>query len=104
MAGLGEDFVTHNWVLYIAAFMSAFAISLVTTPFAKRVSFILKAIDRPKARGMHKKNMPRMGGIAIVLGFTITVVILSRFITDLDFRQFAGLLAGALIIACESPY
>lgn len=91
--------MTHNWVLYIAAFMSAFAISLVTTPFAKRVSFILKAIDRPKARGMHKKNMPRMGGIAIVLGFTITVVILSRFITDLDFRQFAGLLVGALIIA-----
>lgn len=90
--------MTHNWVLYIAAFASAFAISLVTTPLAKKISMKVGAIDYPKDRGMHKKPMPRMGGIAIVFGFMITVLVLSNFIESIEMRQFAGLVIGATII------
>ena len=71
--------MVHNWVLYIAAFASAFAISMVATPFAKKVSEKLGAIDYPKARGMHTKPMPRLGGIAIVMGFMITVLLLYKY-------------------------
>lgn len=88
----------HNWVLYIAAFAMAFAISLLTTPWAKIISVKVGAIDKPKSRGMHKKPMPRIGGIAIVLGFMITVITLSFFIEEIDFSQFIGFLVGALII------
>ena len=90
--------MAHNWLLYIAAFACAFAISLVTTPLAKRISELTGAIDYPKARGMHKKPMPRMGGIAIVLGFMITVLLLCRFVDGLDMKQFVGLITGSLII------
>ncbi len=72
----------YNWLLYISAFASAFAITLVTTPLAK----------------MHKKPMPRMGGIAIVMGFMITVLVLYRFNPEMNVKQFAGFVMGASII------
>lgn len=90
--------MNHNWLLYIAAFASAFAITLVTTPLAKKISYLVGAIDYPKDRGMHKKPMPRMGGIAIVLGFMITVLVMYRFEHTLELRQFAGFMVGASII------
>ena len=90
--------MVYNWVLYIAAFASAFAISMVATPFAKKVSEKLGAIDYPKARGMHTKPMPRLGGIAIVLGFMITVLVLYRFVNDINIKHFCGFIAGAIVI------
>lgn len=90
--------MAHNWVLYIAAFASAFAITLAATPLAKKISIKAGAIDYPKDRGVHKKPMPRMGGIAIVAGFMITVLILSQFINGLEMKQFAGLVIGSSII------
>ena len=90
--------MSHNWLLYIAAFACAFAITLVTTPLAKKISIKVGAIDYPKDRGVHKKPMPRMGGISIVLGFIITVLMLYRFEPTMNLRQFAGFVVGALII------
>lgn len=90
--------MNHNWLLYIAAFASAFAITLVTTPLAKKISIKAGAIDYPKDRGVHKKPMPRMGGIAIVLGFMVTVLVLYRFEAAMDVKQFSGFIVGASII------
>ena len=89
--------VEHNWLLYIAAFACAFAITLVTTPFAQWLS--VGAIDYPKDRGVHKKPMPRMGGVAIVLGFLITVLMVYFFDRSMSPKQFAGFIVGAGIIA-----
>lgn len=89
----------HNWLLYIAAFASAFAITLVTTPFAKWVSIKFGAIDYPKDRGVHKKPMPRMGGVAIVLGFSVTVLMIFFFDKGMSTKQFIGFFVGALMIA-----
>ncbi len=90
--------MTHNWLLYIAAFASAFAVSLLATPFAKKLSIKVGAIDYPKKRGMHKEPIPRMGGVAIVLGFVITMAVLSPFVYELRSMQFVGFIIGALII------
>ncbi|MCD8036017.1 MAG: undecaprenyl/decaprenyl-phosphate alpha-N-acetylglucosaminyl 1-phosphate transferase [Clostridiales bacterium] len=92
--------MVHNWLLYIAAFASAFAISMVMTPFAKKLSEKLGAIDYPKARGMHNKPMPRLGGIAIVMGFMITVLVLYRYVSDINIKHFIGFIAGAVVIVC----
>ncbi|MDD3393886.1 MAG: undecaprenyl/decaprenyl-phosphate alpha-N-acetylglucosaminyl 1-phosphate transferase [Clostridia bacterium] len=89
----------HNWLLYIAAFASAFAITLVTTPLAKWISIKSGAIDYPKDRGVHKKPMPRMGGIAIVLGFSVTVLMVFFFDRGMSTKQFIGFFIGALLIA-----
>ena len=90
--------ISHNWLLYIAAFASAFGISLATTPFAKRVSIKLGGIDYPKDRGLHKEPIPRMGGIAIVLGFMLTMLILLPFLPEMRTMQFVGFVVAALII------
>ena len=91
--------VKYDWLLYIAAFASAFAITLVTTPFAKWVSIKVGAIDYPKDRGVHKKPMPRMGGVAIVLGFLVTVLMINFFDRSMNQKQLIGFLVGAIIIA-----
>ena len=95
---LGEVTLEHDWVLYIAAFSTAFAISNVMTPVAKKISLKLGAIDMPKARGMHKKPMPRMGGIAIVAGFTLTVLLLYNFTEYSDMHKLTGYFIGAAMI------
>jgi len=90
--------MAHNWLLYMAAFASSFAISILITPYAKKLSFKVGAIDYPKSRGLHKEPMPRMGGIAIVLGFMITILILSPFVDEFNSLQFKGFLLGGVII------
>jgi len=89
----------HNYLLYITGFACAFAITLVTTPFAKKLSIKVGAIDYPRKRGMHNEPVPRMGGVAIVLGFMIAMLVLLPFVPELQSRQFLGFMAGALIIA-----
>lgn len=90
--------MAHNWLLYMAAFAIAFVIALLTTPFARRLAIKFHAVDFPRARGMNKEPVPRMGGLAIVLGFVCAVVVVSPFVDGLDYTQFAGFLLGALII------
>ncbi len=82
----------------MAAFATSFAISLLTTPFAKKLAFKLRAIDYPKSRGLHSEPMPRMGGIAIVLGFMITVLLMSFFVEDFITTEFVGFIVGGFII------
>jgi len=82
----------------MAAFAISFAIALLTTPFARRLAVKFHAVDFPRARGMNKEPVPRMGGLAIVLGFMCSVAALSPFVRELHTVQFLGFTAGALII------
>lgn len=88
----------HDYILYIAAFTTAFAISLLTTPFSKKLSVKFGAIDYPKKRGIHKEPIPRMGGIAIVLGFFTSLLVLIPRVEELRSSQFLGFMVGAIII------
>lgn len=84
--------------LYILAFVLAFIISFCTTPLAKKIAFKVGAIAKPRKRDMHSKPIPRMGGIAIVTGFLVTLFITVRYITVLDWKQIIGITVGAIII------
>ncbi len=88
----------HNWILYIAIFATAFALSLLATPYAKTISIKLNAIDYPKKRGMHKDPIPRMGGIAIVFGFMFSLFIVMPFIDPLRSKEMIGFIIGAFLI------
>lgn len=85
-------------IIYVLSFTMALLISFFTTPLAKKIAFKVGAIDQPKDRGVHTEPMPRMGGIAIVLGFMITLLIITPFVPLLNWKQFFGVSAGALII------
>ena len=90
--------IEHNWLLYLVSFSVAFGICLLLTPWSKKVSAKLGAIDMPKARGMHKKPIPRMGGIAIVLGFAVSMALTSFFMEEIRSLQFLGFAVGGIII------
>ncbi len=85
-------------IIYVLSFLMAFLISFLTTPLAKKIAFKVGAIDQPKDRGVHTTAMPRMGGIAIVLGFMITLSLVTPFVPSLNWKQFLGVSAGAIII------
>ncbi len=91
--------MSQEWLLYITSFACAFGISLLATPYAKKLSVKVGAIDYPRSRGMHKEPIPRMGGVAIVSGFLVAMLILMPFVPELRTVQFIGFIVGALIIA-----
>ena len=72
----------------------AFLISFAATPLVKKFAEKVGAIDVPKdARRVHDHPIPRMGGLAIFLGFLISVVLFVKIDTKLQ-----GVLLGAVVI------
>ena len=65
------------WGDIAITFLLAFITSYVFTPYTIRLARKVKALDIPKdKRKVHKKVMPRIGGLAILLGFLISAIYL----------------------------
>ena len=47
-------------------------LSLIFTPLAGKLAVLVGAIDMPDARKVHKKPIPRMGGMAVFLSFILS--------------------------------
>ncbi|MCL2753640.1 MAG: undecaprenyl/decaprenyl-phosphate alpha-N-acetylglucosaminyl 1-phosphate transferase, partial [Defluviitaleaceae bacterium] len=90
--------LVHNWLLYVVVFAAAFSITLLLTPWARKVAVRLNAVDQPRARGMHKKAMPRMGGLAIFIGFMVAMGAATFVMEDFRSLEFAGFVVGAIIV------
>lgn len=71
----------------------AFVLSLLVTPWVIRLAQRLGAVDQPDQRKVHCQPMPRLGGLAVYLGFAVTVLITQPLTLPL-----AGLLLGASLI------
>ena len=87
--------LTRQVLFMIFAFIVSFAFTFATTPLVRRFAFKIGAIYIPKYnRRMHKKPTPRIGGLAIIFGFTVATLCFAQ-----PSRQLYGTLAGAAIIA-----
>ena len=87
--------LTRQVLFMIFAFIVSFAFTFATTPLVRRFAFKIGAIDIPKDnRRMHKKPTPRIGGLAIIFGFTVATLCFAQ-----PSRQLYGTLSGAAIIA-----
>ena len=60
------------WGDIAIAFLLAFITAFTMTPYTIRLAKKVGAIDMPSDRRVNKKPIPRIGGIAIVLGFLIS--------------------------------
>lgn len=88
------EFNQNNVISLFITLLCAFLVTFTTTPIARVLAFKVGAIDIPKDnRRMHKEPIPRMGGLAIFLGFAITVLVLCE-----PSVQIIGMLLGALIL------
>ena len=80
--------------LVAAALVTAALVSLITTPVVKSLAFKVGAVDVPKDnRRMHKHPIPRMGGLAIFLGFLFSVLLFMPLTP-----QIRGMLLGSVVI------
>lgn len=80
---------------------AAFAavVSFLSTPIVKKLAHKLGAIDIPKDdRRVHKNPIPRLGGLAIFLGFILTILVLVKIdLLEIN-KEILGMLLGASII------
>ena len=97
------------WGDIAIAFMLAFITAFVVTPYTIRLARKVGAIDLPKdERRVNTKPMPRLGGIAVIAGFAISIVYLfiimsiegtiNLFLEDQYFIKLAGFGVGIILL------
>ena len=87
---------------YIWAFFIAAAAALLFTPIVIRLAFRTGALDAPDARKVHKKPIPRIGGLAIYAAFMVSMLLLleTAEIPEETAQGVIGLfIGGSLIVA-----
>ncbi len=80
---------------YIIALLLTFIVSLIITPFIKRLANKLGAYDRPNNRKVHKNIIPSLGGLSI---FLATVVGYLYLAPKLEYVPYI-FIGGFIIIA-----
>jgi UDP-GlcNAc:undecaprenyl-phosphate/decaprenyl-phosphate GlcNAc-1-phosphate transferase len=63
------------WIILLGAFLTAFLLTYFSIPPIVKVSTFKKLFALPNSRTSHLNPTPNMGGIAIFIGFVISVVI-----------------------------
>ena len=80
---------------YLTIFLTALALTLIFTPVAVFIAPKIGAVDVPKDdRRMHKRPVPRFGGMAVFIG---TMAAISIFLAPGD-PQMTGILVGGGMI------
>ena len=65
------------WGNIAIAFILAFIVSFMATPYTIKIANKIGAVDIPKdKRRMHTKKMPKFGGPAVILGFLVSMIYL----------------------------
>ena len=64
------------WGDIAIAFLLAFITAFVITPYTIRLAKKVGAVDIPNDRRVNKKPMPRLGGLAVIAGFLVSVIYL----------------------------
>ncbi len=96
------------WGDILIAFMIAFMTAFMATPHTIRLAKKIGAVDTPQdARRINKITMPRLGGLAVISGFFVSIVYLLIVMTiennidlfqDSYLTKLIGFAIGALII------
>ena len=85
---------SEPWMKLVAVIIVAFLISFGTTPIVKAFATKVGAMDVPRdARRVHDHPIPRMGGLAIFLGFLLSVLLFVEITTEVR-----GILLGLILI------
>ena len=83
-------------VYVLLALLTALVISFLMTPVVKTFAYKVGAIDVPKdERRMHKVPIPRLGGLAIFIGFMVSILL---FVDIRGNQQMQSILLGAVVI------
>ncbi len=98
------------WGNIAIAFLLAFIVSFMATPYTIKIAEKIGAVDVPKdKRRMHTKKMPKFGGPAVIIGFLVSMTYLLIIMSiegSIDLfaeqeygKKLLGLLIGILVIS-----
>lgn len=98
------------WGDVAIAFLLAFIVTFMATPYTIKLARKIGAVDVPKdERRMHKNAMPKFGGPAVILGFLVSVIYLLivmsledtivLFGPDEYWKKLLGMFIGIVIIS-----
>lgn len=80
-------------ITFFLAFLLAFSVTVIAIPFIRGLSERVGAIDMPNMRKIHARPLPRLGGVAIFIGFLLPFVLLLP-----PERPFVAFIAGLSLI------
>ena len=84
----------------LITFVLAALTSAILTPITIKLAYKVGAVDIPKdARRVHSKTMPRMGGLAFILGFFVSIIYILLTGGIADTTNLFGFFIGLAIIA-----
>ena len=90
----------QNWP-YVVAFLVAWLGTDLFIPHITRIATAFGKVDKPNPRKIHTKPIPRMGGIAIFLGFILALVTLGflqkGFFTSIS-SSWIGIIVGSSLM------
>lgn len=99
---------------YFFPFFAALLLSAVLTGFLRQIGIKNGIVSKPRARDIHKKPIPRIGGVAIASSFILVTIIVFSFIyPNLHFtglkvfgidRHLSGILLGGFLISGAMLY
>ena len=98
------------WGDIAIAFLLAFIVAFMATPYTIKIAKKVGAVDIPKdKRRMHHRAMPKFGGPAVILGFLVSVIYLliimsiegtiNLFGGEEYILKLVGILLGIVVIA-----
>lgn len=98
------------WGNIAIAFILAFVVTFVTTPYTIKIAKKVGAVSEEKeGRRAHRKSMPKFGGPAVILGFLVSTIYLlivmsmENSINLFDIQEYwkklLGFFAGILVIS-----
>jgi len=61
--------------IYVYGFLLALVVTFSITPLVKKLALKIGAVDRPNHRKVHQTVMPRLGGLAIYIGFSLSYLL-----------------------------
>ena len=85
--------ITVNNVNIFYIILITFVSSLILVPLVRKIAIHINAMDIPNERKVHKKPMPRLGGLAIFLSFLIGYMLFAPLTT-----QMISILIGSFLI------
>lgn len=85
---------------FLAAFLCGLLTTLVSTPVVRRAAARLGFLDRPSDRKIHTNPVPYLGGVAIILAFSLALVAgAATQSTPVPAGNLAAILGGGLVVA-----
>ena len=78
----------YNMFEILMMLIATAILSLIITPFIKKLAFLIGAVDQPDARRVNKKAMPTIGGVAIYLSYFTALFFMMPLTTEIVLPMF----------------